>query len=91
MSSFGYFSLETSNASLNKKFRVVFSGYKRTLQKSGNLDKTITGQIDASVGSIQERRQFIVRVRDQEPVEGFGSKTDLETFFRLNDPIGVPI
>lgn len=90
MPAYGYFILKTSDNAIEKKFRVVYNGYSRILKKNGGVDDTIDGDIDVSVGSIKERHQYIVRVREDEEEEGFGDKYDLEYFFRLDDPNGTP-
>lgn len=90
MASFGYFILENSDETLTKKFRVIYSGYKRNVQKAGTIENTLDGELDITMGSIKERHSYIVRVRENEPETGFGSKADLETFFRLNNPNATP-
>ena len=90
MAAFSYFTLISSDSSMNSKFRVILSGRRRMLQKKGSIETTIDGNLDAAIGSIQERHQYVVRVRETETEIGYGSMVDLEAFFRLNNPNGVP-
>ena len=82
--------LENSNASLNKKFRVIFQGYKRTKSKPKDFKKTIGGKIDYAVGTIYQAWMFTIKVRETESESGYGDKDDLETFFDYNAPQGTP-
>lgn len=85
-----FFILKNSDSSVEKKFRVIFSGYNRILEKNQSINTTIDGELDVSVGSVKERFIFVVRVRHEEPVSGYGTMADLEYFYRLNNPNGTP-
>ena len=87
-----YFTLTNSNATLSKKFRVLHSGYSPTLEKAQTVRKTLTGGFDISSGGVRERHDYMVRVSEADPeaASGYGSKADLETFFRYNNPNGTP-
>ena len=82
--------LENSNASLIKKFRVIFQGYKRVKSKPKDFQKTIGGKIDYAVGTIFQRWEFMIKVRESEIESDYGDKDDLETFFDYNSPRGTP-
>lgn len=85
-----YFTWANSNATVTKKFRVLMSGHIRVLQKAMNIDYDLDGSPDVSMGSVREQYQFIVKVRHTEDEIGYGTKDDLEYFYRLNNPNGTP-
>ena len=85
-----YFTLTNSNGSLSKKFQVVLSGHKITLDKSQTVDKTLDGGLDISLGGLYERYEYLVRVRHEEERSGYGTLADLKTFFSYNNPNGTP-
>lgn len=91
MPTFNYFILTNHDNTLSKRFRVVYTGYKRVLKKNGTITDTIDGGTDISIGSIKERHSYIVRVRDDETEDNYGDKADLETFFRYNNPANSAI
>jgi len=90
MAHYSYFILTNSNDSLIKKFRVVMPSYKRILEKSQSINKTIDGALDISQGAIYERHEYGIRVRESESEEGYGDIEDLETFYKYNNPNGTP-
>jgi hypothetical protein len=85
-----YFSLTNSDNSLSKQFQVLLSGYKPNLEKSQTIDKTLDGNLDISMGGLYRRDEYLVRVRQNEPRNGYGDLEDLRTFFSLNNPNGTP-
>ena len=85
-----YFTLTNSSVSLSKKFQVVLSGHKITLEKSQTIDKTLEGGLDVSMGGLYERYEYLVRVRHEEERAGYGTLADLKTFFSYNNPNGSP-
>jgi hypothetical protein len=90
MTTYSYFILRTSDEGIEKRFRVVLSGYANVLEKAQNIGRTIDGQLDISVGSVQQKYMFMVRVRETETEESHGTTADLEMFYRLNNPNGTP-
>lgn len=85
-----YITLDNSNSSLTKRFRVIFNGYKRLKSKPKDFDKTIGGKIDYAVGTIFQQWEFTIKVRETEDEANYGDKDDLETFFGYNNPQGTP-
>lgn len=85
-----YITLENSNASLTKKFAVIYPGYNRKKSKPTKFDKTIGGGLDYTAGAIYQQYEFVIRVRATEDRAGYGDKDDLETFFDLNNPSATP-
>jgi hypothetical protein len=90
-----YFTLATSNASLSKRFRVVADGFVDNLQKKQDVQTTIDGNLDVSVGSIFRTWNFVVRVRYEEEVDDYGGADygtydELKQFFSYNNPTGTP-
>ena len=90
MATYNYIVLQNSDASLTKRFRVIFQGYKRIKSKPKDFDKTIGGKIDYAVGTVFQQWQFVIKVRETESEANFGDKDDLETFFDYNNPQGTP-
>ena len=89
-----YITLENSNASLSKYFRVMGGpegDYNDgMLSKSQEVNKTIGGGIDASVGAVYKTWNPTIMVRHTESESGYGTLADLETFYSYNDPGGTP-
>lgn len=88
-----YIELQTSDggATLTKRFKVLTQGYDDgTLDKAENLQRTIGGGIDHSVGEVYRSWNMIIRVRHTETDANYGTLADLRTFYNLNDPGGTP-
>ncbi len=86
-----YIWLKTNDESLEKKFRVLEQDYDDgTLEKSEEVNKTIGGGIDHSIGAVYKTWSPIIRVRHTEPEADYGNMADLEYFFSLNNPNGTP-
>lgn len=81
-----YMSLKDSVNYKNKRFRVMFEGHNITLDKSQAISKGINGGFDVSMGAIFKQKMFNIRVRHTEPDTNYGSLSDLEYFYKLNDP-----
>jgi len=60
------------------------------LSKSQEVNKTIGGGIDASVGAVYRTWNPTIMVRHTESESGYGTLADLETFYSYNDPGGTP-
>lgn len=90
MATVPYFTLKTSDGTLEKHFRTIAGGWAHTLEKAQSINKTIDGNLDVSVGSIQEKYDFQVRVREAETMSGYGDEADLKYFYSLNNPNGTP-
>jgi hypothetical protein len=86
----GYFTLETSDVQISKRFRVIYGGYAHVLEKAQTVDRTVEGIPDIQVGSIQEKYSFAVRVRETEEDYDYGTEEDLRDFFSLNNPLSTP-
>lgn len=88
-----WITFENSNASLSKKFRVAGGpegDYNDgNLSKSQEMNKTIGGGIDASVGAVYRSWNPTIMIRHEEDVSGYGDLEDLETFYSYNDPGGT--
>lgn len=89
-----YIVLESSDSSLSKYFRVAGGpegDYNDgMLTKSQEVNKTIGGGIDASVGAVYRTWNPTIMIRHEEDVSGYGDLEDLETFYSYNDPGGTP-
>ena len=90
MTTYSYFVLKTSDTVTEKKFRVVSTGYSRVIQKAQSVDYTIDGNVDMAVGSLREQHNYLVKIRETEPITGYGDRDDLIYFFSLNNPNGTP-
>lgn len=90
-----YFTLSNSNASLTKRFRVVADGFIDNLQKKQDVQTTVDGLLDVSVGSIFRMWQFVVRVRYEEELDDYGDTDwgtydELMRFFKYTNTVGTP-
>jgi len=86
-----YLELETSDASVKKRFRVVAQNYDDgMLVKAEKLDRTIGGGIDHSVGANYQEWNPIIKVRHTEEDTSYGTVDDLRYFYTLNNPNGTP-
>lgn len=85
-----YITLTNSNGSLSKRFRVVHEGRKIVLTKAQNIDYTIGGKPDITVGAVQEIHNYLVRVRHTDPDSNYGTLDNLKTFYGYNNPNGTP-
>ena len=90
MATNAYITLTNSDASLSKRFKVIESGYSVTIEKSQNVRKTISGSLDISTGGIYEIHSYTIKVYDEVSDVNYGTRHDLETFFRYNNPNGTP-
>lgn len=76
------------------KFHVVLQGYKTGLVKRGEERETLGGVIDVAVGHIYWRATFVVFVAHTlsagEIADNQGNYSDLENYFKLNNPLGTP-
>lgn len=92
----GYFVLKNSNNTLERRFRVIHPNYSEVLEKAVSVNRTLTGNLDIAVGSVQKKYGFVVRVREEEPADGdiytvdWGTLDDLRTFYSYNNPNGSP-
>jgi len=85
-----YFSLTTSDDQITKRFKVIHTGYRRIVQKAETVNRTLSGMQDVSRGGIYTMFDFIIKIREQEDDEDYGSLADLEYFYLLNNPNGTP-
>lgn len=86
-----WFKTSDDGATRSKKFRVLQQDYDDgTLEKAEDLKKTIGGGVDHSVGEVYKTWSMIIKVRDEETELDYGDKEDLEYFWGLNNPMGVP-
>jgi hypothetical protein len=85
-----YFTLTTSNSSLSKRFRVISEGYIEQFEKKQDVQTTLDGELDVSVGSIFASWSFTVRVRYEEEENDFGTLNDLKQFYLYNRTNGTP-
>lgn len=94
-----YITLNNSNSSLTKKFRVVMGGYQKTVEKVGAQRLTVTGKTDNQVGPAKTRFTYLIQVYETDPTdptksdgntEGYGTLDHLSTFFSYDSPGGTP-
>lgn len=75
------------SGTLEKRFRVLKDGYSSMLQKAQSVKRTINRELDLALGGVYRLREMIIRVRAEEPAGSqYGTRTDLETFYKLNTP-----
>lgn len=88
-----YIWLKTSDGGVtkSKKFKVIAQDYDDgTPEKAEEVNKTVGGGIDHSVGAVYMTWAPIIRVRHTESAPDFGNMADLEYFYSLNNPNGTP-
>ena len=85
-----YFTLTTSNGSFSKRFRVISEGYVNQFDKKQDIQTTLEGELDVSVGSIFGSWSFTLRLRYQEEDSNFGTLNDLIQFYKYNRTNGTP-
>lgn len=90
MTTTSYFTLSTSDASVTKRFKVIQSGYRKTITKVESVARTLSGQQDVSRGALYTMFEFMVKVRAEVEDSDYGTISDLETFFALNNPNATP-
>ena len=90
MAHYKYFTLTNSNNSFSKRFRVILTSYQAVIEKSQNINKTLDGNLDVSMGGLYKRHSYLIRVRQLEEEGDYGSLGDLETFFSYVNPNGTP-
>jgi hypothetical protein len=83
-----YITLTNSNASHSKRFKVTQMA--PTLDRTDETARTISGTLDKSAGVILAMHQYIIRVKAESADSQYGSLSDLQYFFKLNNPNGVP-
>lgn len=83
-----YVTLTNSNESYSKRF--IATQMAPVLERSDDIQRTLSGTMDKSAGAITALHQYIFRVLAEEPDPEFGNKLDLEYFFKLNNPNGTP-
>jgi hypothetical protein len=85
-----YFTLTNSNGSLSKQFYAIADGYIEEFDKKQDLQVTLDGDLDVSMGSIFRLWNFTLRLRYDEDDGDRGTYADLIRFFKYNDPGGTP-
>jgi hypothetical protein len=86
-----YFTLKTSSiGDTGKKFSVLQSGYSPMIYRTANVQPTIDGKIDVTMGAVFEKHEYVVKVRQTEDRSDYGSLSDLQTLYRLNNPNATP-
>jgi len=86
MTHYKYIVLTDSAATKTKRFRVMWEGFKPTLDKAQSVNRAVNGGLDVSMGGIYEGYEMVIRVRHTEADSNYGTLADLEYFYRLNDP-----
>jgi len=90
LTSYNHIWFISSGSSIAKKFYVVIGGYDSSIRKNGNIEDTLNGGIDYSVGSIREMQNLTLRVKHTSDEANFGCLQDIKDLFRLNNPYGSP-
>lgn len=90
-----YIVLTNSDSSVSRRFVVLQSGYKPSLESTRTLKKTINGERDISFGDVFEVHRYVIRVLggdfDEYAVPGSdGVLDDLKLFYSYVNPNGVP-
>lgn len=86
-----YIILETDDRLISKKFTVLKQDYDDgTQERSETIKKTISGGLSKDIGEIYTSWSMIIKVRAEEPKEGYGNRDNLEYFWKLNNPNATP-
>jgi hypothetical protein len=85
-----YFTLENSDGSLVKRFKVIKSGYVSVVRKMQTIRETLDGELDVSTGGVYESHEYIIKVTEEVEDSNYGALEDLETFYRYNNPNSTP-
>lgn len=89
MTTVPYVILTDSAGYVSKRFRIPNGMYSPILDKKVNIQDCLDGDIDVQMGSVRDAWQVTFRVRETEIDSNFGTKDDLEYFYRLVAPNGV--
>jgi hypothetical protein len=86
-----YITLTDSAAVKSKRFRVLQEGYDDgTWNRSENIRRLIGGGLDHSYGATYRTWNALIKVRHTETDANYGALSDLEYFYKLNNPAGSP-
>jgi len=92
-----YIELRTSDLTAEEDgyyFRVLWEGgdgYHAVYKKTTNMQPTVTGKTDFQVGHVRRVWRYLLKVYETDPSGGnYGTISDLETLFALNDPTASP-
>ena len=93
MTTTDYITLKTSDNGItkSKKFKVLTESYEELIRtKNENINKTIGGGIDHSIGENSTTWRMVIRVKANELNPDYGNLSDLEYFYSLNNPNASP-
>jgi hypothetical protein len=82
-----YIVIADSIPTRSKRFRVIQGGWKEVLNKRQTINETIDGGLDICLGTIYKIEQYVFRLAETEANTDYGTKADLEYFFKLNNPV----
>lgn len=83
-----YIELTNSDTSYSKRFKAT--QFAPVLERSDDIQRTLSGTIDKSAGAVIRLWQYILRVHAESADSQYGSLADLQYFFLLNNPNGTP-
>jgi len=86
----GYVRLVNSNGSLDKRIRVYANGFSPTPIRSSQGGRTVTGDMDLSIGNTKWRWSIKAKVRETETDANYASLANLRTFHGYSSPQGTP-
>lgn len=79
--------LISTDSVIDKMFRVIAEGYDDgTWNRAESVRRLVGGGVDQSLGATYRTWAPIIMVRHTEPVSGYGTLDDLETFYKYNNP-----
>lgn len=90
-----YITLANYGGTLQKKFRVLSTGYSPVREKVGVIRTTVTGKVDNQCGPILGKWQYTLRVYETDPTdptksdgdtEGYGTLEHLKMLFDYHTP-----
>ena len=84
----GYITLN-GDSFTEKRFRVLSRGHRPAIEKKTTVRITVTGHTDVQSAPTLDRFKYLLKVYETDPDGAdYGTKADLEAFFRAGTPPG---
>jgi hypothetical protein len=88
MTTYNYIELTNSNSSYSRRFKAT--QYAPVLERTDDIQRTLSGKADKVSGAVIALHQYILRVTAEVADSQYGTYSDLKYFFLLNTPLGSP-
>jgi hypothetical protein len=87
MTTNSYIVLRSSDQEIGKKFKAI--QYAPSISRKGNVTQTSDG-LSVVIGISYDVHNMTLKVTDEVDDSDYGTRADLETYYRLNNPNGNP-